>query len=98
MITPDNSTMEFSTRIALHEAVLAQLVALVMRAQSDPVRTLASFEESLVQSMGTLGRSDRLDFSLDQAVWMREQHEYGKQLASEFASMVAAYMPPKPGE
>ncbi|WP_353234655.1 hypothetical protein [Diaphorobacter ruginosibacter] len=93
MMTPDNSAMEFSTRIALHEAVLAQLVALVMRAQSNPQGQLAAFEQSLVESMGTIGRSDRQDFSVDQAVWMREQHAYGRQLASEFASMVAAYMP-----
>ena len=97
MITPENSTLEFSTRLALHEAVLAQLVALVMRAQSDPQKQLASFEQSLVESMGTIGRTDRQDFSLDQAVWMRNQHEYGKQLATEFAAMVAAYMPKNGG-
>lgn len=95
MNPPDNSTLEFSTRLALHEAVLAQLVALVMRAQGDPEGQLASFEQALVESMGTIGRSDKQDFSLDQAVWMREQHAYGRQLASEFAAMVAAYMPHK---
>ena len=93
MITPENSMLEFSTRLALHEAVLAQLVALVMRAQSDPQKMLTGFEQSLVESMGTVGRSDKQDFSLEQAVWMRDQHEYGKQLATEFAAMVAAYMP-----
>ncbi|WP_313298982.1 hypothetical protein [Diaphorobacter sp.] len=98
MLTTDDPKMDFATRIALHDAVLAQLVARSMQNAPDAQSTsqrLQTFEEDLVGTMATLGRSDKLNFSLDQAVWTREQHEYGKKLAHEFARTVEGYMQPK---
>ncbi len=92
MIQSDNPQFEFEARIALHDAVLAQLVARMLHTSGDEKTGLHAFEEALVGFMATRGRTDKLDFSLDQAVWTREQHEYGKQIAHEFARTVEGYL------